>query len=757
MGGRVRLKENNLTEDLPSLLELVYNYILNNINVVCDDNGSSEHLELREGIVIPSEICDKLLEHQQKIVNRKVDDDEFVNIFRDVQRTRLKYVHLRNSNITNAGLKILLQHKLKSLSLWYCDKLTIHSRHALEKYGTCLRSLELGFDVDMLKHSEPNERTPIDFQLLLPNLRRLVLTSVVLQPTLKFSHLQELNYLDLTSCIFADFNLEALINLPNLRTLILFNVWPLAHHFPTICKLKQLTNLDISISTSDSLSGHGKYDSPDQMLAMIAESLGNLTHLDISGTNLAGTGVAQKDCGEKMASDIPGLSCRTNKPLQFLGLYYTAHWACRRHDIPALEITGDANEDQILTSAIYYQERPVVLTKVLNDLYHLFRYENCKAIHTSLDIVLRAMDRHLKVRHMQISGSATLFYIVKGFDKSKFGTPLKKHIITTLLNAMQTHLTDDTMLRNGYLTLCQFSMPADVLFEYERLIKILLYGVSKTEQEGFVQRVAIYLLNTLACQVSGRQKLFLGDLGVIKTMLNLIQDRLNRTVFDDVMEVAWSTMWNVTDETAINCKRFLDGQGMKYFLMCLWSFPDREELLRNMMGLLGNVAEVSWLRQQLMTTEFITVFANLLDSDSDGIEVSYNAAGVLAHIAADGEAVWTISTPTRTEVLARMGNAIERWNLDSERNINYRSFEPILALVNCYETPECQHWAVWALANLTKVYPDKYCRLVEQESGIQILTDLINHPKPYARIKELAKMVIDCCKTVKNKNFNLEG
>lgn len=56
---------------------------------------------------------------------------------------------------------------------------------------------------------------------------------------------------------------------------------------------------------------------------------------------------------------------------------------------------------------------------------------------------------------------------------------------------------------------------------------------------------------------------------ISQTMLNLIEDRLNRNVFDDVMEVAWSTMWNVTDETAVNCERFLDGQGMTYFLKCL--------------------------------------------------------------------------------------------------------------------------------------------------------------------------------------------
>jgi len=45
--------------------------------------------------------------------------------------------------------------------------------------------------------------------------------------------------------------------------------------------------------------------------------------------------------------------------------------------------------------------------------------------------------------------SATLFYIVKGRDRSKFGTLLRNHIIRTLLNGMEMHLTDDTMLRNG--------------------------------------------------------------------------------------------------------------------------------------------------------------------------------------------------------------------------------------------------------------------------------------------------------------------
>lgn len=45
-----------------------------------------------------------------------------------------------------------------------------------------------------------------------------------------------------------------------------------------------------------------------------------------------------------------------------------------------------------------------MLTKVLNDLYHWLRFECCEAIHCALDVVLLAMDRHVRVKHMQISG-----------------------------------------------------------------------------------------------------------------------------------------------------------------------------------------------------------------------------------------------------------------------------------------------------------------------------------------------------------------
>lgn len=266
-----------------------------------------------------------------------LDVNGIVSLFRDTHRTWLKNISIRNSLINDNGLKVLLRHNLKSLSLWYCDNITRQSYHNLLEHASELEHLELGRNVDMLKHGEPNEKSPFNFQLSLPRLQSLTMIGVVLQPTVGFEHLLGLSHLNLTGCILADFSLLVLTGLPCLHTLILFNVWPLEKEWPYLCQMNRLEFLDISVASP---SGHGIYKDPDLMLASLVESLPMLTHLDISGTNLAGRGVAKKQSnGSGRNSDIPGLVSRVERPLEFLGLYNTAHSASRRHDIPALNVS----------------------------------------------------------------------------------------------------------------------------------------------------------------------------------------------------------------------------------------------------------------------------------------------------------------------------------------------------------------------------------------------------------------------------------
>lgn len=721
---------------------------------------------LKWHITLPVEICERLL-HTRAAKTPKLIN-HFVQIFTDRQATRLKRVRLRGTNITDEGLCILLAHQLTELDL--ADNLLV-SKDAIahiSSEASSLLSLTIGEQMNLFPASAFGDNIEKEYQdrnyiIYAPNLRRLSLRKLAkLKPVffqLLLSPMRKLQHLDLSAC-GALGNFKCMAHLSNLTSLVLYNVAKIEKGVLVICTLKNLQHLDISQSKDE----NGKYANGTGILTLLIHSLPKLRSLDISGTNLAGTGVAESpqcvDCigSPSAGTDIPGLAMRVHNPLQFIGLYETKHDACLRHDIPAQLIAGNANEEQIFIAALAYLDRAEMLQKVLNELFHLFRYETCKHVGQALYIVLEAMNRHPNERHIQISGSATLFYIVKGTGKELHEVmQVKRRIITTLLDAMCVYRYDDTMMRNGCLTLCQFKIPDDVVFDFERLVIILLHSVQGMAQESFVQRIGIYLLNSLACQVDAIQKIKLGELGVINKMLGLIDDRLDRGLCDDVLEATWSTMWNVTDETPANCSKFLEGAGMEYFLKCLGKFPDKEELLRNMMGLLGNVAEVRALRHHLMNPKYIAVFAALLDSLSDGIEVSYNAAGVISHIAADGPEAWTVEQPSREEVLWKMVTAIDKWDLRSDRNINYRSFEPILHLARTFETPECQQWAVWALANLTGVYPEKYCDVVMSEGGMHLLDEIIDHPLPPRRVKELAHIVIENCRTFKERCCMLDG
>ena len=125
-----------------------------------------------------------------------------------------------------------------------------------------------------------------------------------------------------------------------------------------------------------------------------------------------------------------------------------------------------------------------------------------------------------------------------------------------------------------------------------------------------------------------------------------------------------------------------------------------------------------------------------------GLEISYNACGILAHILSDGEKVWSVFSPTRKEIKNKMEEAILKWNFRGERNINYRSFLPILRLLEPSKSvalePESQFWAVWALFNLCTVYPDKYVPMLLAENGLKILQ------RVFAQAKQGSELFVHC-------------
>lgn len=360
-----------------TLLDLCLEFIINRMETICEYEPFTSNLRLRENIALPVEICERLLKARSSKGEKL--NNEFVSIFKNLHVTKLKRVKLRNTELDDKSLKILLQHRLTELDVSYSENLTTLTLVNITAFGDSLVSLTIGENTDLFPYRSfgvpPYQNTVVelDYVILAPNLKKLSIRNLAnLQPyfyTTLLKPFRKLTYLDLSSCNnLAEF--DYVEHLTNLTNLILYDVSGIDRMVSSICKLKNLRHLDISASKDY----NGKYKNPTEMLATIVENLPRLSSLDISGTNLAGTGVAQVSKTTYLfPTDIPGLSSRVDNPFQFLGLYDTQHDACLRHDIPAKFVSSInsillENSNFLSLSLCLY-----LLIKVINLLLFRFR------------------------------------------------------------------------------------------------------------------------------------------------------------------------------------------------------------------------------------------------------------------------------------------------------------------------------------------------------------------------------------------------
>uniref|UniRef100_A0A8C7UDM8 Protein zer-1 homolog n=1 Tax=Oncorhynchus mykiss TaxID=8022 RepID=A0A8C7UDM8_ONCMY len=738
-----------------SLMALSTAFCLRNLRRTMCYLGDGNKLCLRSDVFLPSEICDKLVNTYMELVHSDSSfepQDGFFQLFSDPRSTRLTRVQLREDLVWDRDLEAIGKQDLIELHLTYCNSLSARSLKTLASFRQTLVSLSL-FGCSHIFYRKggeqqwPASRQALDTDFSFQGFNRLRLLNLgglpeEVDPEALLKPLPALTSLDLSG-----------VQLPRaaflaqwkerLASLVLYNVDLSEELVNTVVELGHLRHLDISRERTS------KFKMTRKILTAIVQGLVNLVSLDISGH------IMLDNCTVPHLEEAMGRPsiepCKSSiypfqelkRPLQFLGLYNTT--LCNVTHIPAYKVKLDQGFPTPALESYWpcrllpqplHEHQMNQLIKALGLCYYRVRPKTCTP--SSFHLVIAALKCHKYEKSVQVTGSAALFYLTNTEYRSDQSMRLRRQVIQVVLNGMEQY-QEVTVQRNCCLTLCNFSIPEELEFQYGRVNLLLLKILEPARQDESIQRIAVHLCNALVCQVDNHHKEAVGKMGFVKTMLNLIQKKLQDRMCDQVMEFSWSALWNITDETPDNCQMFLNCRGMSLFLDCLKEFPDKQELHRNMLGLLGNVAEVRALRPQLLTPQFISVFSDLLDSKADGIEVSYNACGVLSHIVFDGPEAWGMEEPLRDTVMDKMMAAIQSWDVTSRRNINYRSFEPILRLLPQSIAPVSQHWATWALFNLVSVYPSKYCPLLVKEGGIVLLEKVLELQTSHEETKDMAR------------------
>ncbi|KAM9435116.1 protein zyg-11 homolog isoform 2-T2 [Clarias gariepinus] len=679
---------------------------------------------LRDLVVFPQELADQLL---CKMATEGLLNDSTVGIFRNNRQLRLRRACIRTGRISaKAFERALCLHRLLEL-----DASRVNADLTITDILRCLSASKVARE----------------------SLQRLVLNGLSMSSLEEsssrcFSSLQGLRALSVSNVDFYDSGLVDVCSLPRLESLDISNT--------------SVTNLTPLLNCKDRLrylTMHQlkRLEMSSKQLLLVLSQLEGLQHLDISDDKQFMSDVAWQLLetpgilpalvsldlsGRKQVTDTAVRGFVEERPgMTFVGLLATdAGFSEFLSGEGTLKVTGEANETQICEALRRYTEREGFVREAL---FHLFSLTHVmeKARPDILKLVALGMKNHPTTLNVQLAASACVFNLTK--QDLAFGMPVRLlgQVTQLLLEAMKTFPNHQQLQKNCLLSLCSDRILQEVPFNRFEAAKLVMQWLCNHEDQN-MQRMAVAIISILAAKLSTEQTAQLGaELYIVKQLLHIVRQKTSQGTVDATLKFTLSALWNLTDESPTTCRHFIENQGLELFIRVLESFPSESSIQQKVLGLLNNIAEVGELHAELMVQGFLDHIRSLLHSPE--VEVSYFAAGILAHLTSRGETMWTLDLSLRSTLLEQLHSAILKWPTPECEMVAYRSFNPFFPLLGCFQTPGVQLWAAWAMQHVCSKNAARYCSMLLEEGGLRHLEAVNSHPETHCDVRRLAERILD--------------
>lgn len=715
-----------------SLQECCVDFICENIDAICEVETDEQQQPIRYSFRDPNvfyhqDVSEQVLE---TLSARGLLNDSILTLF-DSCCTRLQRVRINNAhNVTTKGLRALRSHKVTQLEATGLSRVTVN-----DLIG-CLGDWTLS-------------------HLRLLNVARTAFTSSKFCVVVALSKLQGLTSLNVSYTEFNRHGLDIVAqDLPllevldisgtrikdispllrcreRLRSLSMYNLKSCGGEEAVLCQLQRLQHLDVSDDRDHPLDLLHPLRHDVSWLLREPHRFPHLVSLDLSG----------KD-GLTVNALRSFLEAHPN--MSFLGLVQTD--ACFdeffTRELPAcsdLVITGCADERQILEALRRYSDRPYYVQK---SLYYLYQYTltYSQPRVDVIKLILPGMREHPRVLAIQMAATACLYNLSKGTLGQKVHPRWLRQIVTLTLTAMENFPRNQQLQKNTLLTLCSDRILQDVTFDRYHCARLVMDSLLAFDDPS-MNRMSVAICSILAAKISTSETSSLGAKPeYMERLLRIVKTKVFTHEVDIMMKFTLSALWNLTDESPKTCSVFLSKGGLELFLTVLELFLGESAVETKVLGLVNNIAEVPSLRSDLMKDKLIRILKDLLHSSH--IDVSYFAAGIVAHLASDGPDHWTVTCFSLDDMLKELGEVVQSWKSPDTEMVAYRSFNPFFPLLRCYASYEVQLWAVWAMHHVCSKNPKRYCTMLLEERGIDVLQSMLDNPETNPAVLQICRNIV---------------
>jgi len=781
-------KDNPLYIVPASLQESALNYICNNLETICksvhivkpSSNQCSPVLKFKdEQTFIPSEISEQLL---AKLSEQRRLDDLVLSLFSS-EATRLKQVKIKDaSKLSIKGLRTLRGHKIQELEAVALSKSTITDLISCLGDWTLnnVRVLNVAYSTFM----DTNKFCIVVALSKLKNLQmlnvsrtefstsslELVVTDLPVLENLNFSCT---NVTDISPLIKCKHRLKSLsmcgVKVPAEENDRMINI---------LADLNNLVHLDVSddedfepLDASTMDNSFVRLDLPK--LINKNKILPHLQSLDISGSyimkpsdliqflddhKLRFLGLVMNDLsGEILFTDrldeshggsalLDSDSAMKNK----YAVRTTTLEAYIKTKYCDTVISGFGNEDQILEVLRRYLDRPSYITKALHFLFRMSNNLSNNADEVQMDssvprvdiiqLVLRCAHEYPKTFLIQMAATACLYNLSKTELSTQLHPRILSQIVEVDMNAMENFPQHRQLQKNALLTIYSLRILQQVEFDKYRLTRLVLDCLCAWG-DPYMIRMSVAICSVLAAKITTQETSELGSkIKYMCKLLSIVHERTQDSMVDDTLKLTLSALWNLTDDSPQPCQVFLSENGMNLYLDVLITFAGELAVETKVLGLFNNIAEVNHLRQHLMDKTFINHLSVLLQSRN--IEVSYFAAGIVAHLVSDEDISWKSCDITQTQMSAELWRIVIGWKTPSDEMVAYRSFKPFFPLLAVGQHKSVQLWAAWAVHHVTSKNATKYCQMLSQQQVHQVLLNLVRSADTDITIANICEQIL---------------
>ncbi|KAM7324573.1 hypothetical protein ACRRTK_016878 [Alexandromys fortis] len=592
---------------------------------------------------LPREISDQFLE---RMTRRGKLTDRTAAIFQGKQ-TNLKQISIQRAKLSaTAFARAFCHHKLVQVNATSvdCELLAPDIIHALQSSAWIQENLQC-----LLLDSAS---VPQDSRLLalgqFIGIRTLSVANMSFwsEDLVSISQLPNLENLDISNTLVT--NISALLNCKDrLRSLTMHYLKCLTMTSPQILavlrQLKCLLHLDIS---------NHKHLRSDLAFHLLQQKniLPNLVSLDISG-------------GFDITDEVVESFLQQRPDMRFVGLLSTnAGYANFFITKQGLKVAGGANMHQLCEALSRYGNRSCFMKETLCMLF-----TETLSLHAILPAILKlvaiGMRNHPQDLPVQFTGSACILNLIR----------------ENLAKGMPVRLLSE-------VTCLLFEATKNFPF-YKQLV---MRWLCKSENPK-MQTMAVTIISILALKLLPEQTEQLQEelIMTVKELLTIIRNKTAENLKDVTFLFTLKALWNLTDESPLACKYFIENEGLAVII----------QVLEN------NVAEVRELSPKLMTEDVLEHVTSLLQSTN-----------------------------------------IENWpssQCKMSALVTYRSFKAFSPLLGNFSQPEVQLWALWAMHHVCSRNPGKYCKLLVEGGGLQLVCDIQEHGQANAQVKQMAASILE--------------